>query len=218
LASAGVLGITKKQIMPKMTVMMPSTVLLSVSLATLLNPTSSPAILTEEDPWPLVVSVELNLRQSGGEQPAESTGHRGGAIEQTTAVHHLMSTVEHGEVDDYTTENTALKETEEHAAGDQAGIGFGKADAEADEAPSCDERREVDTSANPFEDPVARHVDENVGNVEDEEGDVEHGSSPHIEVLGETGDLRITDIAPVDEGEQPGGGSAWKKPIHVRGA
>lgn len=51
--------------------------------------------------------------------------------------------------------------------------------------------------------PVARHVNENVGDVEDQEGDVEAGAAGYVKVFRKPDDSGVADIAAVYEGEEP---------------
>lgn len=53
----------------------------------------------EEDPWPSVVATMLDLSQAGCQEAAKGAAERRGAIEEANSIQHLMSFVEHGEVD-----------------------------------------------------------------------------------------------------------------------
>ena len=115
-----------------------------------------------------------------------------------------MAAVEHGEVDDDAAEDAALEEAEQQAADDEAGEAAGEADAGADEAPGGDEGRQVDAGAEALEQQVARHVDQDVGDVEDQQRHVEGRARRDAQVLGQPGQLGVADVAAVDEGEEPG--------------
>lgn len=159
--------------------------------------------LTEENPRPPVIPMVFDLGQSRREKSAKSTRQRRRAVEQTDPVHHLVAAVEHGQVDDDTAEQAALEQAEEHPGNDQPGKGLGEAEAGAHDAPCSDERGQVEAGSDALDDPVAGDVDQDVGDVEDENGDVEFCARVDVEIDQEAVNGCISDVAPVDEGEEP---------------
>lgn len=83
-----------------------------------------------------------------------------------------MSWVEHGQVQDDATEHSALAGSEEHTADDQAGEVADEAHAGSYDAPRHREDGKVASTSDDFQKPVGGHIEENVEDVEDGEGDV----------------------------------------------
>lgn len=110
LACDGVCGMVKKQITPNTTVIAPSTE--TRRGVSSLKTTDPEQRLTEEDPRPSIISIVSYLSQARGQEATKRTRKRGRAIKQTNAIHHLVTTIEHGQVNDDTTEQATFEQTE----------------------------------------------------------------------------------------------------------
>lgn len=116
-----------------------------------------------------------------------------------------MPLVKHGQINDHPSQNPTLKQPQQQPADDQPGIGLDKPYGQAHHAPGCDEGREVDARAELFEEEVGGDVDEDIGDVKDQEGEVELGADAgDAEVFGEAGEAGVAYVGAVDEGEEPG--------------
>lgn len=110
--------------------------------------------LDEKYKRPSVIPLCFYLREARSEETSKGTGERRSAVEESNPSHELVTTVEHGEVDDYSAEETAFHETEEKSRDEQGFPGGDKSDAEAYEAPAYDEGGEVVACAYAFDKPV----------------------------------------------------------------
>lgn len=126
-----------------------------------------------------------------------------------------MSAIEHCQVNDDAAQKAALEGTQEEACGNQAPKGLGEAEKGTHDPPSRDQGGQVNPSADPLDDPVARYVDEDIGDVEDEQSNVELGARLHPQVLRQPVDLCIADVGSVDEGEKPTPDCQLPRNVHV---
>lgn len=114
-----------------------------------------------------------------------------------------MPAIEHCQVDNDAAQKAALEGAEEKSCGDQAPKRLGEPEKGAHEPPRRDQGGQVDASSDALDDPVAGYVNEDVGDVEDEQSNVEFGARRYPQVLRQPVDLRIADVGSVNEGEKP---------------
>ncbi|KAK2773804.1 hypothetical protein CKAH01_13387 [Colletotrichum kahawae] len=149
-------------------------------------------------PRALILSDKLAVK-STTKKAAMLGGTRSGAVEQANSVEHLMPSVEHSEIYHDASEEPPLKEAQEEAAYHQSGEALGEAEEGADYAPARYQSREIDTCPDLFDNPVARHVDKNIGDVEYQERYVELCSGGYVEVFAKAIDFSVSDVASVDK-------------------
>ena len=143
-----------------------------------------------------------DLCQPSRKETTESTAERCGTIEQTQAKDHLMPAVEHRQVQHHPSEETTLAKAEEEASSKEAGVVLHEANAHAYETPAKHQARKIVASSNILENPIAGHVDADVGNIENGQCDVELVPI-ELQVIGQAVDTCIANVASVDKGEQP---------------
>lgn len=149
-----------------------------------------------------VIASVSNLCKSGGKETTESTAERSSTVEQTQSKDHLMSAVEHRQVQYHPSQETTLAKAQEEASSKQTLVALHEADAHADETPCEHQARKIIARSNILEEPIAGHVDADVGNIENGQCDVEF-VAVELQVVGQAIDACIADIAPIDKGEQP---------------
>jgi hypothetical protein len=158
--------------------------------------------LTEEYPRPPLIITNFDLTQSTRQKSAKSTTERRSAVEQTTAQQHLPPSIEESQVNDNTSQNAALKQAKKRTAHHQSGKTLREAHERANQAPHCDESGKVDACAEALDKPVGRDIGDDIGDVENQQGDVVLRAL-EAELGGEAGDVGIADVGAVDEREQP---------------
>ena len=114
-----------------------------------------------------------------------------------------MSAVKHCQVDDDSAQEAAFERTQEEACGHQATKRLGEAEKGAHDTPRRDQGGQVNASPDALDDPVTGHVDKDIGDVEDEQSNVEFGTRLHSQVLGQPVDFGIADVGSINEGEEP---------------
>lgn len=114
-----------------------------------------------------------------------------------------MPSIKHGQVDDDAAQQATLEGAEEESCGDQAPKRLGKAEEGTHEPPCRDQGWQVNASSDALDDPIAGHVDKDIGNVEDEQSNVEFGARLHPQILCQSVDFGIADVGPVNESKKP---------------
>jgi hypothetical protein len=77
----------------------------------------------------------MNLCKTRRQQAAESTGKWCSAVEECDAEHHLVTSVEHGEVHQHATKQTSFSKTQEESRDQQSSVAFDEAGAHRDQPP-----------------------------------------------------------------------------------
>ena len=119
----------------------------------------------ESDILTIIASVS-DLCKPGRKETTESTAEWRSTIEQTQPKDHFMSAVEHRQVQYHPSEETTLAKAKEEASGKKARVALHEANAHAYETPPKHQARKIIARSNIFENPVAGHINADVGNVE----------------------------------------------------
>ena len=143
-----------------------------------------------------------DLCKSSSKETTESTTEWSGTIEQTHSKDHLMSPVEHRQVQYHACQETTLAKAKEEASSKQTVVALHEANAHAYETPREHQARKIMACSHILEEPIAGHVDADVGNIENGQCDVKFVPI-ELQVLGQAVNARIANIASVDKGEQP---------------
>ena len=149
-----------------------------------------------------IIACVPDLGKPSSKETTESTAERCGTVEQTQSKDHLMSAVEHRQIQNHSSQETALAKAKEEASSEQTFVALHEANAHAYETPCEHQARKIIARTDVFEKPIAGHVDADVGNVENGQCDVEFVPI-ELQVVGQAVNTCIADIAPIDEGEQP---------------
>ena len=151
-----------------------------------------------------LVAAMVDLSQTGSQESTHGSAQRRRTIEKTDPIQDLVSLVKECQVDDHAAQQATLAHAKKEASSNETPKGLGEAQTCADDSPSDDERWEVVSCLQSFHDPIARHVDHDVGNIEHDEGDVVLIPG-ELQVLGQPLDLGIAYVTPINESKQPGG-------------
>lgn len=110
-----------------------------------------------------------------------------------------MSAIEHGKIHQYATEQSTFKHSQKEAPGYQAAERFCETNTSTHDTPCCDESGQKDAGFDSLDDPVSGHINQNVRNKKDENGDVKFCARLDVEVLGEAVDFGVSNVASVDK-------------------
>lgn len=119
-----------------------------------------------------------------------------------------MPAIKHGQVYNDTAQETSLTKPKKEPRNHQSSIRLHEARERTNGPPADYEPRDVVPGLQLLQDPVTRHIDADVRYVEDRQSNVEFGSS-EFEILDQTVDFGIANVAAVDEGEEPDAKEPW---------
>lgn len=187
---------------PNITVMIPSTVAL-VSSAVRIGGEYNKGH-TEKYPRPLIISVILDRGQSCCQKATKRSRQRSGAVEKSDSIQHLVSSIEHSQINDDAAEQTALEQAQEQSSDYKASKRLGEAQECAHQSPRGDQGRQVETCFHMLDDPVARDIDEDIKDIENDQSDIELRPRRDTQIRGQSINLGISNVTSVNERKQPG--------------
>ena len=150
----------------------------------------------------MVVSIVRNLGQPCRQQTTKRAGQRCRAVEKADSIDHLMASVEHCQIYNHASQKPTLQQAKEASRNDETSIRLAEAEKRADEAPARYQSWKEDIGLDALDDPIRGHVDEDVGNVKNHEGDIKLVAC-QTEVLYQAINFGISGIAAIDEGKEP---------------
>lgn len=112
-----------------------------------------------EDKRPALVLLGVDPGEAGGEEATEGAREGCSAVEESDTVKKLVTSVEHGEVDDHAAEKTALCETEEGTCDEEALVGFDETSAHRNDTPGEEESGQIVAGLEVLENPVGWNID-----------------------------------------------------------
>lgn len=129
-----------------------------------------------------------------------------------------MSPVEHGEINDHATKEPSFAQAQEEPERQKPTVRLGQATKCRTQAPSDAKCREIAleildlgvllwegrtyTGPKILENPIARHIDQNIRDIEDRQRDIELVAR-QLEVFDQAINLGIANVRAVDESQQP---------------
>ncbi len=129
--------------------------------------------LDDENPRPTIVSSMAYFREASCKKTTKSPRQRGGTVEHADPKEQLVSTVEHGKVENHPTEQASFAKPEEESADKQAMVAFHKTSACTHDSPSYQKAWEIAVGPKILDHPIARYVHQDIWYVENRESNVE---------------------------------------------
>lgn len=109
----------------------------------MLSPSLALSFATADTDSFTIVTMIVDLSQTGSQQASKSSTQRCCAVEEPNSKHQLMSPVEHGEIDDHAPKQSSFAQAQEEPERQKPTVRLGQATKCRTQAPSDDKCRQI---------------------------------------------------------------------------